>query len=57
MNSFENIDRGRGPVEQMKEYEAPKVTTFGSVAKLTMGALSRHTDGNGTQTHDRGNNP
>lgn len=56
MNSLEIVERGQGPVEHKKEYETPKVTTFGSVAKLTMGTHSHGKDANLTLTRDRGNN-
>lgn len=56
MNSSEKIERGQGPMEHKKEYETPRVTTFGSVAKLTMGAHSHGADTNGSLTRDKGNN-
>ncbi len=57
MDSVEMTKRGQEPVEHKKEYETPRVTTFGSVAKLTMGSHSHGLDATlGTQTRDKGNN-
>jgi len=38
----------QGHVESKATYETPKVITFGTVAKLTMGGGATTTDGKGT---------
>lgn len=45
MNSLETIKRAQEPAEHKKDYETPKVETFGSVAKLTMGGGGTKKDG------------
>ena len=40
------------PKKQKKEYVKPKVTTFGSVAKLTLGGGGSCADLLGTRAHD-----
>lgn len=52
MNSM-NETRGQNRMAQKCEYERPIVTTFGSVAKLTMGKSGAGADGN--HRHNEGN--
>lgn len=51
MNPAEQVQSSQESTEQKLPYEAPRLTTFGSVSELTMGSLSRSFDfANGTLT-------
>lgn len=54
MNPIQNETRGQDHVAPKVCYEKPKVTTFGSVVKLTLGTGGSVSDGKSGGSHSKG---
>lgn len=54
MNPIQNEIRGQDYMAPKASYEKPKVTTFGSVVKLTLGSTGSISDGKSGGSHSKG---